>query len=223
MTGRIQIERIGLVSILVAAVLFIAGCGDNRPHNRAVYMLMDTSGTYTKELDKAQAIINYLLVTLDSGDSLAVARIDSGSFSEKDIIAKVTFDDRPSVASGQKRTFRQQVDKFVKTVKGSRYTDISGGTLQAVEFLNETQARDKYILIFSDLKEEIEKGHVRDFSLPLDNIQVIALNVTKLRSDNVDPQEYIDRLDNWQTRVTAGGGNWRVVNDLDHIDTLLGS
>lgn len=223
MTGSAQVRRIGFASLLAGAVLLFAGCGDNSPRNRAVYMLMDTSGTYTQELDKAQAIINYLLITLDSGDSLAVGRIDSGSFSEKDIIAKVTFDDRPSAASAQKRVFRQKVDDFVKHVKGSPYTDISGATLQAVEFLNETQARDKFILIFSDLKEEIEKGKVRDFDLPLDKIKVIALNVTKLRSDNIDPREYLDRLDSWSRRVTSGGGTWRVVNDLDHIDTLLDS
>ena len=35
-------------------------------------------------------LINYLLGTLQPGDSLAVARIDTGSFSEKDIVAKVT-------------------------------------------------------------------------------------------------------------------------------------
>ena len=36
-------------------------------------MLLDTSGTYKKELKRAEAIINYLLGTLQPGDSLAVA------------------------------------------------------------------------------------------------------------------------------------------------------
>ena len=51
-----------------------------------MYILLDTSGTYTTELKKAQQIIHYYLGTLGPGDSFAVARIDSGSFSEKDII-----------------------------------------------------------------------------------------------------------------------------------------
>ena len=46
-----------------------------------------------------------MLGTLNPGDALAVARIDTGSFSEKDIIAKATFDDRPSVSNEQKRVF----------------------------------------------------------------------------------------------------------------------
>jgi len=35
---------------------------------------------------------------------MAMGRIDTGSFSEKDIVAKVTFDGRPSVANEVDRT-----------------------------------------------------------------------------------------------------------------------
>ena len=59
---------------------------------RGVYMLIDTSGTYTGELNKAEAIINFVLAKLNPGDSFAVASINTGSFTEKDIIDKVTFD-----------------------------------------------------------------------------------------------------------------------------------
>jgi len=53
--------------------LLLSGCGEQAPQNKAVYLLIDTSGTYTQELNKAQAILNYLLANLDSGDSIAVA------------------------------------------------------------------------------------------------------------------------------------------------------
>jgi len=184
-------------------------------------MLLDTSGTYKKELNRAEAIINYLLGTLQPGDSMAVARIDSGSFSEKDIVAKMTFDKRPSVANQQKRLFKQKVDDFVRNAKGSAYTDITGGVLQSVEFLNETGAGRKYILIFSDLKEELVKGHVRDFPIQIDGCNVVALNVTKLRSDNVDPRDYYKRVEDWRSRVEAGGGSWRVVNDLERLENIF--
>ena len=62
-------------------------CSDPRSHSQAVYMLVDTSGTYVLESDKAQAIVNFLLGTLNPGDSLAVARVQTRSFSEKDIVA----------------------------------------------------------------------------------------------------------------------------------------
>lgn len=213
-----------LKSILSVAmgVCLLSSCGQTQPKNRAVFMLLDTSGTYTEEIDKAQAIVNYLLATLDSGDSIAVARIDSGSFSEKDIIAKSTFDQRPSIANDQKRLFKQQMNNFVKSLHGgSANTDITGGVIQAVDFVNETQAAEKTILIFSDLEEDLPKGHIRDFPIDVSNIQVVALNVTKLRSDNIDPRDYKMRLDHWQGRISDGGGRWLVVNDLEKIDRLI--
>jgi len=207
------------LALLVAPLLW--GCPDTSSYSKGVYMLLDTSGTYKKELQRAEAIINYLLGTLQPGDSLAVARIDSGSFSEKDIVAKMTFDKRPSVANQQKRLFKQKVDKFVNTARGSAYTDITGGVLQSVEFLNETGAGQKYILIFSDLKEELVKGHVRNFPIQVDGCKVVALNVTKLRSDNVDPREYYKRVEDWRSRVEAGGGTWRIVNDLERLENIF--
>ena len=213
------------VFVLMISCTMMTSCSDSKTSEtgsgRGVYLLLDTSGTYTAELKKAQQIINYLMGTqLGPGDSLVVARIDSGSFSEKDIVAKVTFDARPSVSNEQKKRFAQTVDKFVKSVRGSKYTDISGGLLQAIEYLNEVDAAEKHILIYSDLKEELPKGFVRNMNFTLDGFKVRALNVTKLRTDNVNPQEYIDRLEEWQSRVKHGGGEWIVVNDMQREEAL---
>ncbi len=207
----------------IALALALTGCEEPVPPGRGVYMLMDTSGTYTAELKQAQRIINAILARLDPGDSFAVARIDTGSFSEKDIIAKITFDDRPSMANQQKRKFRQQIDDFVRKVKPAAYTDVTGGVLQAIEYLNEKNPGRKTILIFSDLKEELKKGYTRkNIPLQVDRFSVVALNVTKLRSDNIDPREYMDRLEYWQTRIEEGGGRWRVINDMDRLERILG-
>lgn len=184
-------------------------------------MLLDTSGTYRNELQNAQQIIRYILSRLDASDSFAVARIDTGSFSEKDIIAKVSFDERPSTINRQKRGFAERINEFVGGATSSSYTDITGGMLQAIEFLNEKATRKKTILIFSDLKEDLEKGYVRDIDFDLRNFDVIALNVTKLQSDNVDPREYLARLGHWKKRVEQSGGEWRVINDLDSMEGLL--
>jgi len=208
---------------LVVASFFLQSCSDEPqvPNTRGVYMLMDTSGTYTKELKQAQRVINYILSELGPGDSFAVARVDTGSFSEKDIVAKVTFQDRPSATNQQKRVFREQIDKFVKTVKGSAYTDITGGILQGIEFINEAGTGHNTVLIFSDLKEELRKGYKRDIPLSVNNYTVVALNVTKLRSDNIDPREYLDRLEMWRTKVESGGGEWRVINDMSRLEKIL--
>ncbi|MGD8711451.1 MAG: VWA domain-containing protein, partial [Thiohalophilus sp.] len=155
------------------------------------------------------------------GDTFAVARIDTGSFSEKDIVHKQTFDTRPSQANAQRRIFRETIDKFVKEVKPSRYTDITGGMLQAIEYLNEVGPGSKTILIFSDMKEEIKEGYVRDIPLQLDGFNVIALNVIKLASDNVDPREYMSRLDSWEKKVESGGGDWKMVNDMERLESAM--
>ena len=216
-----SIIKVVTICMLVLQGLLLSSCSDGGPRNSGVYLLLDTSGTYTKELSDALNLVNVLLVKQEPNDSLAVARIDTGSFSEKDIIAKVTFNDRPSEANRQKRHFRDSMDKFVKEVKPSRYTDITGGILQAAEYLNEKGTGKKTILIYSDLKEELPEGYVRDIPFQLEGFDVIALNVTKLRSDNIDPREYMDRLEKWQQRVEEGGGSWRVVNDMDRIERVL--
>ena len=211
-----------LMAGLVLTGLLLSGCSKEPVnHTKGVYMLLDTSGTYALELKKAQNIINYLLGKLQPLDSFAVARIDSGSFSEKDIIHKVTFDSRPSMTTNQKRVFAQKVDDFIKGVKSSPYTDISGGMLQGVEWLDESKTGKRIILVFSDMEEELPEGHKRDFTIPFNNTHVVALNVTKLRSDIVDPREYMDRLSVWQAKVEAGGGSWEVINDLDNLQDIL--
>src|SRR2546422_8906898 len=158
-----MIQRLLLAALLVGTP--VAGCADSRSTSNAVYMLVDTSGTYAQEAGKAQLIINYLLGTLTAGDSLAVARVKTRSFSEKDIIAKATFDSRPSQANAQKRAFKDKIDAFVKSVAGSAYTDITGGLIQGGMYLNETGAGRKTILIFSDMQEELDKVTIRDFPI----------------------------------------------------------
>jgi len=206
---------------LVMFGLLLASCSPPHSTSSGVYMLVDTSGTYREEIQKAQQIIRYTLSRLDATDTFAVARVDTGSFSEKDIVAKMTFDDRPSTVNRQKRLFAEQVETFVNEAQSSAYTDITGGLLQAVEYLNEKQPGEKTVLIFSDLKEDLQEGYIRDIDFDLDGFDIIALNVTKLRSDNVDPREYLTRLEEWQTKVEKSGGKWRVINDLDGLEGLL--
>ena len=208
----------------MAVALATTAC-EKVDHRRAVYMVIDTSGTYAKEVDKAGRVISYLLGKLNSGDALAVAQVKSRSFSEKDIVAKVTFDKTPSKATEQKRAFRQKIHNFTKKVKrsrGSAYTDITGALIQGVEFVNETGAGKKTILVFSDMREELGKGTVRDFPIDMSGVEVVALNVTKLKADNVDPRRYLDRLDRWEKRLRqAGAKDWKKVNDLEHLERIF--
>jgi hypothetical protein len=205
----------------IGALALAAACS-TQDHSHAVYMLIDTSGTYAEEARRAQTIVNYLLGTLQPGDALAVAKVDSRSFSEKSIIAKATFDRRPSEANNQKRAFKVALDNFVQSVRASAHTDITGGVLQAAEFLNETRAGNKTLLIFSDMQEELDKQTIRSFPIDLRGIRVVAINVVKLRTDNVDPRRYMGRLEWWERRVReAGAIDWQVINDFDHLQRVV--
>jgi len=211
-----------LTLTLTAVALLLAGCPQSAPPERGVFLLIDTSGTYTKEIDKAQRIISYILSRMNPGDHFAVGRIDTGSFSEKDIVAKATFSDRPSEANSEKRAFRRRIMQFANNVEPASYTDITGGILQASEWLDQSGAGEKVVLIFSDLKEDVPEGYVRDnVTLTLAGYEVVALNVTKLRSDIVDPRKYMGRVDQWEKRVEEAGGEWRIINDLDHMTGLF--
>jgi len=215
-------RRRWLIMLLLAAV-GLSGCGDKKSHARAVYLLVDTSGTYAQELDRAEQVVNFLLGTLNPGDSLAVARVKSRSFTEKDIVAKATFAKDPLQANGQKRAFKERVSALKEKSKGgSAYTDITGGILQAAEFLNETGAGRKTILIFSDMQEELDAKTERNVNMNLTGIRVVALNVTKLATDNVDPKRYYGRLESWEKRVkSAGAAEWRMINDLEHLERMF--
>jgi hypothetical protein len=216
-------RRILNVVAVLTVVLVVSACADKKSHAKSVYMLVDTSGTYTQELGRAQALTGYILGTLNPGDSFAVARVKSRSFSEKDIIAKVTFDKDPLQANAQKRAFRDKVADFTKGVtKGSAYTDITGGIIQAAEFLNETGAGRKTILIFSDMQEELDYQTKRDFPIDLKGITIVALTVTKLTTDNIDPRRYLNRMEWWEKRARAAGAeDWRRVNDLEHPERIF--
>jgi hypothetical protein len=220
-------EKVIRVALIVLLGFLPLGCSSpdsDAPTwsgKRGVYMLLDTSGTYTKELQKARQIIAFLLTKMEAGDAFAVARIDTGSFSEKDIIAKMIFSDRPSAANQEKRVFMDKIDKFIDNVQSAAYTDITGGLLQADEYLTEHDVGRKTILVFSDMREELPAGYERDLDVSFANAEVVAVNVTKLRADNVDPRVYLDRLASWRDKVEAGGGTWRVINDLDRLGKLL--
>lgn len=214
---RSMTTRVG-GGLLAAALL--SGCA-TEPPGTGVFLLLDTSGTYAGELERARSVINYILGTLDPGDSFGVARIDGGSFSEKDILVRVTFDERPSVANDQKRAFMQTAGAFVDTVRTASHTDITGGVLQAVEWLNEVDPGRKTVLIFSDMEEDLPEGFIRDFPMELTGVRVIALNVTKLTPDNVDPRVYTGRLEQWRERIESGGGEFAVVNDLERLEVAL--
>lgn len=212
-----------IFALLLAGLtaLIISGCsgGDNGRH--AIYMVVDVSGTYARQANKASDVLKYLLIIAHPGDTLALARINSRSYSEKNIIAKVTLENVPSKANVQKKIFAAKADRFVKKIqrtRGSAYTDISGALILATEFLRETGASKQTIVIFSDMKQELAKGTVRNFDYDVKGVGFVVINIVKLRSDNVDPRRYKRRMEAWKKKLMGSGAvEWTVITDMDKI------
>lgn len=204
-----------------AMLLLCMACSQPGEHARAAFVLVDISSDYARELHKAEILSRVLLARLDSGDSLAIAFIDNSSFTERNIIARATFDHRPSVAIAQKRQLQAELAAFMErfTVP-SHHSDITGGVLLARDYLHETPARHKQLFILSDLHEDLPPWLERDMAIGLDGIEVIAVNVKRQRSDNNNPAAYRERLAHWQQRVEASGGQWQLVNDLSRLEAL---
>ncbi|MHB8252304.1 MAG: VWA domain-containing protein [Acidiferrobacter sp.] len=207
----------------LAMALLLGGCASG-PRGRAVYVLVDTSGSYIKAVPQAGRIIRYMLGTLEPGDTIAVARITSLSFTNKDRVAAMTLSRQPAHADTQKRAVAARVESFVTAMghrSGTSYTDISGALLEAGRFLGSISAAHKDIIVVSDMRQDLPPGAVRHFMLPLKGVDVFAVNVIKSRGENLNPSRYLARMHRWQTRVTQGGGHFIIVHELARLPALL--
>lgn len=215
-----MVRKICLLLVATVALVGLGGCSSGNGQH-AIYMVVDTSGTYARQAGRARDILKYLLINANPGDTLALAKINSKSYSEKNIVAKVTLESVPSKANEQKKQFAAETDQFVKKIqhaRGSAYTDISGALILATEFLRETGASRKTVVIFSDMKQELGKNTVRNFDYDVKGIDFVVINIVKLRSDNIDPRRYQRRMEDWKTKLMASGAtNWTVITDMDKV------
>lgn len=205
--------------------LFLSACASG-PRGRAVYVLVDTSGSYIRAVPKAARIIRYLLGTLEPGDTIAVARITSLSFTNKDRVAAITLSRRPAQADAEKRAMAARISAFVKAMgerRGTAYTDISGALLEGAHFLRGIPAARKEIIVVSDMRQDLPPGAVRHVPLPLRQVSVFAVNVIKSYGENMNPARYIARMRKWKTRVAKGGGRFIIVHQLSRLPALLRS
>lgn len=207
-----------IVFVLTVGIL-IAGCANSENRSKGVYMLLNTSGTGVLEMKKAQTIISHLLGQLQPNDTLAVARIDTERFSERDIIGEITFNQRPSIANTQKRAFRQQVNNFTAIAKSSRHSDLLGGMLHATEYLNRVGSGKKYILIFADLNEEVTRQNVSHVPFQLAGFQVVAFSAAQ---NSPEAKKNPARAQDWRTHVENNRGIWHAVNHLESLKNIFG-
>lgn len=218
-TALIQALYLALAALLV---FLLVACGESRSNNQAVFVLIDIHGDYAGELAKARTLTNYLLGSLTSEDSIAIAFIDNSSYTKRNFIARTTFDHRPSVVNQQKRIVQSELDAFLERFSvPSAHSDITGGILLARDFFRESEAGHDRLFILSDFEEDLMPGMKRDMSLDLEGAQVVAVNVIRRHSDNFDPRAYQQRLAHWRERVENSEGRWELANDLERLEDMV--
>jgi hypothetical protein len=202
----------------------LAACNDARRHDQAIGVLIDVSGTYAEERDETVRVIKReILPNLVPGDTLFVARIDSESYDRENVETLLTLDRRPSHANAQKLEISRLLDEFARRPMNAAYTDIPGAIMLASEYLEETEAGSRVLLIFSDMQEDLPRGSVRDLEPDeLAGTHVVAMNVKRLERDQADPSRFRGRLDGWGERVAAAGAaEWRSFMDPGKLTEYL--
>lgn len=209
-----------LSAFAAASLALVCACTESRSHARAICVLVDISGTYADQREEVTRIIRSgLLPKVLPGDSFVIIRINEKSYDKSSVEASVTFDSQPSRANAQKLSLAGKIDSIARSRANARYTDISGALLLATEYLRETRAGQKSIVIFSDMKEELPKGAQRHFEpKEFQGVDILAMNVKRLAVDNLDPTAYRKRLGDWETKLTrAGAASWKVILDPEEL------
>ena len=208
------------VSVTAAA----AACSDNKRYETSYCALIDVSGTYASEKDTVVNTIKAGIVPeMIPGDSLFFVMIDSNSYSEDNLVTKMTLDYRPTKANSQKLAVAARLDDFGKGRARSRMTDISGALMLCSDYLKSTQSGTQVMFVFSDMNEELPKGVVRNFAADeFDGIDIVAMNIIKLKKDSTNPEVYRTRLQEWEQRtLDSGARSWKTLVDATKIPEYI--
>jgi hypothetical protein len=203
---------------------FVLSCTSGKNYAHAVCALVDVSGTY---VDQKAEVVNVIkkgiLPKLNPGDSLFVIRIDDESYKKTNLEGGVTLDVRPSKANAQKLAFASKLDAFARREMRARHTDIRGAMMLGAEYLKESGAGSRTMVVFSDLEEDLPRGVVRKLAPDeFSGMRVLAMNVKKLEADNRDPSVYRERLAAWKKQMTSHGAKeFDVVLEPEKLDELL--
>ena len=210
--------------LAVTASLSVWSCTSGKSYAQAICALVDVSGTYADQKPEVVNIIKRgILPRLNPGDTLLVIRIDDKSYTRKNLEASVTLDVRPSKANAQKLAFAARLDEFAKRNEKTQFTDISGAMMLGAEYLKESGAGLRTMVVFSDLEEDLPKGVVRNLAADeFNGMRVLAMNVKKLNADNRNPTVYRERLASWQRQVVSHGGrDFQVILEPGRLDEVL--
>jgi hypothetical protein len=212
------------VLLAVTLATAVAGCTDSKQYETSFCSLIDVSGTYAGEKTRVVNTVKAGIVPqMIPGDSLFFVKIDSNSYSEDNLVTKLTLDYRPTKANSQKLAVARKLDDFGKGKARSNLTDISGALMLCSDYLKATRSGTKVMFVFSDMNEELPKGVVRKFADDeFEGIDIVAMNIIKLNKDSVNPDVYRKRLEQWHQRTTTSGArSWNTLIDATKIQEYI--
>ncbi len=214
--------KTSLLAVALAAAA--AGCSDSKDFETSYCALIDISGTYAGEKATVVNTVKAGIVPeMIPGDSLFFVMIDSNSYSEDNLVTKLTLDYRPTKANSQKLAVAQKLDEFSRGKDRSKMTDISGAMMLCADYLKATGSGTQVIFVFSDMNEELPSGVKRKFAdNEFEGIDIVAMNIIKLNKDSNNPEIYRKRLDKWSQRTTASGArSWSTLIDATKIPEYI--
>ena len=152
----------------------------------------------------------------------ATQRRMKGGLSISSRVAGSTFSRR----AGRKprcSTLATQLDVFARKAEKTRHTDIRGAMMLGAEYLKESGAGSRTMVVFSDMQEDLAKGVVRDLSADeFSGMRIVAMNVKKLGADNDNPTIYRDRLANWDKEARGHGArDFQVLLQPERLAELM--
>ena len=209
---------------LLAAALFASACSSGAQYSHAVVALVDVSGTYADQKGEVVNVIRKgLLPKIGPGDTLVVIRIDGESYNRKNVEASMTLDVRPSKANAQKLAMATALNAFQKRRDRAAHTDIRGAMMLGAEYLRESGAGRKTMILFSDMEEDLPRGVKRELAPDeLKGVHVMAMNVKRLSADNANPTAYRQRLAAWQKQLTShGAADFKIVLEPEKLADML--
>ena len=217
-----KITKYTLIALVFSSI--VAACTDSKQYETSFCTLVDISGTYSAEKKGVVNIVKAgILPKMILGDSLFFVKIDSNSYSDENLVTKLTLDYRPTQANSQKMILAKKLDRFGSGKAKSRMTDISGAMMLCSDYLKATQSGTQVIFIFSDMREELPAGIVRKFADDeFAGIDIAAMNVIKLKKDSANPEVYRKRMRKWDQRFTSSGANsWTTLLDATKIEEFI--
>ena len=212
------------ILLALSVTVVVSACTDSKQYETSFCALMDISGTYAGEKANVSNIIKAGIVPeMIPGDSLFFVKIDSNSYAEENLVTKLTLDYRPTKANSQKMVVAKKLDEFSKGNAKSRLTDISGALMLCSDYLKATKSGTQVMFVFSDMKEELPAGVVRNFADDeFDGIDIAAMNVIKLTDDSANPEVYRSRIKKWNQRIVdSGARSWNTLIDATKIQEFI--